>query len=445
MIIFLTSLNSGRSTKAGGKVLNKPRKKFIIGLFTAAAMSASLFVGTGNVSASTPKEGARCDKAGDANGALFCEKKDGALVWTNNTLPKGTYKVGSEMLLSGPSAFAGVPMSKGVMKAVEEINKSGFLGKGAKIEIIERDSAGKADVAIAAVNEFVANKVSGIICCALSSIAGAISQVAAANKIPVVIDAAVLPGLAKPPYITRTVIMTGARNGVQWQSAQAMVKQIKAKTVAIPETSDNQGMVADAVMYKEAVEKAGATNIITIKTQAADTDLSGAASQIIAQNPDLVIPAMLGGPASRLIKALKDRGYKGRIVGNYGLSDSTNFAIAGASLAGVVMPVTFDPSKPTNKIGRDLVKWWKSGNGGQLPSAYPLMGYTAMYYLATAMKNSGDGNSENVAKALQKIGRMETGYGLVRFNKGQIELAKTAKPMFREWQADGTQKEWNGK
>jgi len=425
--------------------LNTKRKKFIIGLFTAAAMSASLFAGTGSVSASIPKAGGKCDKAGDVNGVFFCERKGGALIWADNKLPAGTYKVGSEMLLSGAAAFAGVPMAKGVNKAVEEINKSGFLGKGAKIQIIERDSAGAADKAIAAVNEFVANKVSGIICCALSSIAGAISQVAAANKIPVVIDAAVLPGLAKPPYITRTVIMTGARNGVQWQSAQSMVKAIKAKTVAIPETSDNQGMVADAVMYREAVQKAGATNIITIKTQAADTDLSGAASQIIAQNPDIVIPAMLGGPASRLVKALRDRGYKGRIVGNYGLSDNTNFAIAGASLAGVVMPVTFDPARPTNKIGRDLVRWWKSENGGALPSAYPLMGYTAMYYLATAMKNSGDGSSENVAKALQKIGRMESGYGLVRFNKGQIELARTAKPMFLEWQANGTQKPWNGK
>lgn len=428
-------------------MVGRSKKRVLVGLVTAAALSVSMFAGVGSVSAATEKEGGRCDKEGDVSSgyALMCEKKGATLTWVNRTLPRGTYKVGSEMLLSGPSAFAGVPMDKGVKKAVEEINASGFLGKGAKIELITRDSAGKADVALAAVNEFVANKVSGIICCALSSIAGAISQVAANNQTPVVIDAAVLPGLAKPPYITRTVIMTGARNGIQWQSAQAMVKLIKAKTVAIPETSDNQGMVADAVMYKEAVTAVGATNVITVKTQAADTDLSGAASQIIAANPDLVIPAMLGGPASRLIKALKDRGYKGRIVGNYGLSDATNFAIAGASLAGVVMPVTFDPSKPINKLGRDIVKWWKKENGGQLPSAYPGMGYTSAWYLAIAMKNSGDGTPQNVAKALNKIGRMDSVYGTVRFNKGQIELGRTAKPVFKEWQADGTQKDWNGK
>jgi len=428
-------------------MVGRSKKRVLVGLLTAAALSVSMFAGVGSVSAATEKEGARCDKEGDlsAGYALICEKKGTTLTWVNKTLPRGTYKVGSEMLLSGPSAFAGVPMNKGVEKAVAEINASGFLGKGAKIELITRDSAGKADVALAAVNEFVANKVSGIICCALSSIAGAISQVAANNQTPVIIDAAVLPGLAKPPYIHRTVIMTGARNGIQWQSAQAMVKAIKAKTVAIPETSDNQGMVADAVMYKEAVTTAGATNVISIKTQAADTDLSGAASQIIAANPELVIPAMLGGPASRLVKALRDRGYKGRIVGNYGLSDQTNYAIAGASLAGVVMPVTFNPAKPINKLGRDIVKWWKSENGGALPSAYPGMGYTAAWYLAVAMKNSGDGTPANVAKALNKIGRFDSVYGTVRVNKGQLELGRTAKPTFLEWQADGTQKEWSGK
>jgi len=428
-------------------MVGRSKKRVLVGLMTAAALSVSMFAGVGSVSAATEKEGARCDKEGDVSTGytLLCEKKGTTLTWVNNSLPKGVYNVGAEMLLSGAAAFAGVPMSKGVHKAIDEINASGFLGKGAKINLIERDSAGKADLALAAVNEFVAVKASGIICCALSSIAGAISQVAANAQTPVIIDAAVLPGLAKPPYIHRTVIMTGAKNGVQWQSAQAMVKAIKAKTVAIPETSDNQGMVADAVMYKEAVTAAGATNVISIKTQAADTDLSGAASQIIAANPEMVIPAMLGGPASRLVKALRDRGYKGRIVGNYGLSDQTNFAIAGTSLAGVVMPVTFNPAKPINKLGRDIVKWWKSENSGALPSAYPGMGYTAAWYLAIAMKNSGDGSPANVAKALNKIGRFDSVYGIVRINKGQIELARTAKPIFLEWQADATQKEWSGK
>jgi ABC-type branched-subunit amino acid transport system substrate-binding protein len=426
---------------------SKGKKQVLVGLVTVAALSISMFVGTGSVSASTEKEGASCVKAGDVSigYGLICEKKGASLTWVNKTLPKGIYKVGSEMLLSGAAAFAGVPMDKGVKHAVEEINRTQFLGKGATIQLITRDSGGKADVALSAVNEFVANKVSGIICCALSSIAGAISQVSANNKTPVVIDAAVLPGLAKPPYIHRTVIMTGFKDGIQWKSAQAMVRAANAKTVAIPQTADNQGMVTDAVMYQQAVTAAGATNVISIKTQAADTDLSGAASQIIAANPEVVIPAMLGGPASRLVKALRDRGYKGRIVGNYGLSDQNNFAIAGTSLAGVVMPVTFNPAKPVNKLGRDIVKWWKSTNEGQLPSAYPGMGYTAMWYLAIAMKNSGDGTPENVTKALNKIGRMESVYGQVRFVNGQIDLAKTAKPIFLEWQADGTQKEWSGK
>jgi len=425
-----------------------PIKKVLALLSVSSAVLAASVISGGAVSASTsPKPGQQCNTVGDLSfdAVLICEKFGATRVWTDNRLPAGKYKVGSEQLLSGAAAFAGVPMDKGIQRAVKEINASGFLGKGATIELITRDSGGKADIAVAAINEFVANKVSGILCCALSSIAGSVSQFAANAKTPVIIDAAVLPGLAKPPYIHRTVIMTGARNGIQWQSAQKMVKAIGAKTVVIPETSDNQGMVADSLMYRDAVTQAGATNVISVRTLAADTDLSGAASQILAASPDLVIPAMLGGPASRLIKALRDRGYKGRIVGNYGLSDNTNFNIAGASLAGVVMPVIFDPENPANQIGKNLVTWWRKTNNGQNPSVYPGLGYTAMWYLAVAIKNSGDGRAPNVAKALNRINKMFTIYGEVRFDGGQIGLTKTASPTFKVWQADGKQINWDGK
>ena len=416
-------------------------------VLVAAAVAIPTLYSTSTVSASvvSPKAGAACNKAGDANGRLFCEKKYGKLIWTDNKLKPGTYKIGVENLLSGPAAFAGVPMSKGMRKAVDEINKSGFLGKGVKIKVIERDSAGSMAKALAAINEFAAEKVSGIICCSLSSMAAAIGKVAEQKKIPIVIEAAVLANLAKPPYITRTVVMTGATNGIQWQSAQLMAKAIGAKSAAIPVNNDNQGMAADGAMYTAALKAVGVSSILDIKPPASDTDVTGVASQIIAANPDMVIPAMLGGPASRLVKALRDRGYKGRIVGNYGLSDQTNFAIAGKSLAGVMMPVFFYAEKPVNKAAKDLVKWWKQNNKGQLPSAYPAMGYIATYYLATAMKNSGDGSAVNVAKALQKIGRMETVIGQVKFTRGQLAVAKSGKPTFITWTESGKQVLWNGK
>jgi len=110
-----------------------------------------------------------------------------------------------------------------------------------------------------------------------------------------------------------------------------------------------------------------------------------------------------------------------------------------------MMPVFFYAEAPVNKASKDLIKWWKLNNNGQLPSAYPPMGYTATYYLATAMKNSGDGSSENVAKALQKIGRMETVFGQVKFTDGQLAAAKSGKPTFITWTESGKQVVWNGK
>jgi len=391
----------------------------------------------------TPRAGARCDKAGDVNGAFWCEAKGATLIWTDNKLQKGTYKIGAELLLSGAAAFAGVPMGRGMEKAVAEINESGFLGKGAKLQLIQFDSAGSVPNAITAANKFIADGVSGIICCSLSSQAAAVIAITKPAGMPTVIAAAVLPNLASPPFIHRTVLLLGGKGGWQPQSAALMAKALRATSAIVVVTSDNQGMVADAATYVEGLAGAGVTSITQVKTAAADTDLSGAASQIIAANPPMVVIATLGGPGSRLVKALVDRGYKGQIVGNYGLSDTTNYAIAGNSLAGVVMPTPFFAEKATNKIGKQIVSWWKANNAGAYPSVYPLQGYTAVYYLATAIKNSGDGKPANVAKAMNKIGRFETGYGTVKFERGQMKFAQTALPNYVVWRAGGLKTVWD--
>ena len=419
-----------------------------MGHFKRLACAVGVVVGlaavtTGTAGAQiTNKAGARCDRAGDVLGSLFCERKGSQLVWADNTLPRGVYRIGGEMVTSGAVASLGAPMAEGVRKAIEEMNKSQFLGPGTRIEYIERDSAGSAPLAIAAFNEFVAQKVSGVICCALTGIAGALAPLAVSKQTPMIVDASIVTGITQLPYVHRTVLLLGAPGGAQPQSAQLMAKSINAKSAAIAITADNQGMVEWADAYVAGLKAIGITDVLQVKTQAADTDLSGAASQIIAARHPMVVISMLGPPGSRLVKALKDRGYQGKIVASYGLGDPSNFAIAGPALEGVMFPTAFFADKPVNKRAREFVKWWKKNHGGQSPSVWPVQGYEAAYYLATGMKNSGDGSPQNVAKALARIGRMDTMYGQVRYVRGQMAYARTTSPLFLEWTATGTQKVW---
>ncbi len=88
-----------------------------------------------------------------------------------------TYVVGFPALLSGPAAFAGVPIADGAKLAVKEINESGYLGEGSTIDLKIDDIKGDPAQAIALFNQYAADGASGILCCGLSSEAGALAPV----------------------------------------------------------------------------------------------------------------------------------------------------------------------------------------------------------------------------------------------------------------------------
>ena len=72
-------------------------------------------------------------------------------------------------------AFAGVPHENGLKLAIDEINSTGFLGDGVTLEFLIEDAGGDQPTAISITDSYVANDdVLGIVCCALSSVAGAI-------------------------------------------------------------------------------------------------------------------------------------------------------------------------------------------------------------------------------------------------------------------------------
>ena len=88
-----------------------------------------------------------------------------------------TYLVGFPALTSGPAALAGVPIVEGAQLAVKEINETGFLGEGAEIELKHSDIKSDPAQAIALYRQYVADGASAVLCCGLSSEAGALAPV----------------------------------------------------------------------------------------------------------------------------------------------------------------------------------------------------------------------------------------------------------------------------
>ncbi|MDQ6524901.1 ABC transporter substrate-binding protein [Nocardioides sp. LHD-245] len=351
------------------------------------------------------------------------------------------YLVGFPALTSGPAAFAGVPITEGAKLAVEEINDSDFLGDGKTIDLKIDDIKGDPAQAIALYKQYAADGASGVLCCGLSSEAGALAPMIKQSKVPAIVTSAILAGLAEPPYVYRPVVLPAEAEGIYDQFIDSVVPAEGIKTAVLVVTADNDGMVGDGEVWKAALERNGVDVVKTINTSSTDTNYTQAATEIQSLDPDAVVASMLGTPAALLAKSLRERDYDKRILTSYGVDSVELFKSSGGGLAGALFAVPFQAGFTDNELATKFTEAYKAEYGKD-PDMYGAQGYTAMWLLAEAIKEAGDKDPAKVAKALEGITSQDTVYGELVYKDGQASL--NAPGSYLEWTAEGTLTEWAG-
>lgn len=352
-----------------------------------------------------------------------------------------TYLVGFPALTSGPAAFAGVPITEGAKLAAKEINDSGYLGEGAKVDLKIDDIKGDPAQAIALYKQYAADGASGVLCCGLSSEAGALAPMIEASKVPAIVTSAILAGLAKPPYLYRPVVLPAEPGGMYDQFVDAVVPAEGIKTAVIVVTADNDGMVGDADVWEAALERNGVDVVKTINTNSTDTNFTQAATEIASLAPDAVVQSMLGTPSALMARALRERDFSKRILTSYGIDSKELFDASGGGLAGTLFAVPFQAGFTDNEMATKFTAAYKKAYDKE-PDMYGAQGYTAMWLLATALKEAGSKDPAEVAKALEGITSQDSVYGPLTYSGGQASL--DAPGSYLEWTEEGTLAEWAG-
>jgi branched-chain amino acid transport system substrate-binding protein len=352
-----------------------------------------------------------------------------------------SYLVGFPALTSGPAAFAGVPITQGAELAVKEINDSEFLGEGATIDLQIDDIKGDPAQAIALYRQYAADGASGVLCCGLSSEAGALAPVIEQTKVPAIVSSAILEGLANPPYVYRPVVLPAEPGGIYDQFVDTVVPAEGIKTVVMVVTADNDGMVGDAAVWQAALERNGVEVVQTIETASTDTNYTQAATEIASIDPDAVVESMLGTPAALMARALRERGFDKRILTSYGVDSKELFESSGGGLAGALFAVPFQAGFTENEMATDFTEAYREEYDAE-PDMYGAQGYTAMWLMATAIKEAGSKDPEDVAKALEGITEQDSVYGPLTYEGGQATLAEPGS--YLEWTEDGELQEWQG-
>ncbi|WP_166459532.1 ABC transporter substrate-binding protein [Amycolatopsis pithecellobii] len=341
--------------------------------------------------------------------------------------------------LTGAAAFAGVPVDRGARVAVDEINSSGFLGAGKKLELTSDDSTGDAAKAIAQFRGFASEGDVATICCTVSTEAGSLAPLVQREKVPTVVTGATLPGLTAPPYLYRTIALPSSPGGMYDQLVDAVAAAYRPRTAVVAVTADNGGQVDDSKVWTSALQRNKVSIVRSIDTFTADTDFSAVAAQIMAAAPDVLVESMLGSKSALLTKALRDRGYQGRILSSYGVATPPIFEAGGPAMAGTLFPIPFTPLADNDRT-RTFVKLYRNAHGVD-PDLFAAQGYNAVWFLAEGLKRAGKADRAALAQALSALPSFPSVSGNTYSMKdGQAVLSD--KVQFLQWNADGTQRLW---
>lgn len=356
-------------------------------------------------------------------------------------LAAGEYGIGFVTETTGPIASAGVSYWRGAQLAAEEINASGWMGKDAKIKLVDKESGSDAARAVQALTQFSADRnIIGTTCCILSPVAGAMRPVAVNNKIPLVFYGATMPGLPQPPFVTSIVALPGPQ---EVKMTQHLIDALKPKTVTYFVNADNEAFQGRFKAAQKVMEAAGVKTGGVVSILSNDTDFTAPATQAMATNPDMIMVWTTQTPAVGIISALRARGYKGTISSSDVISPAAVFKKAGAAVAGVPFPILFSPDLSDSKEAKAFVTGYQK-KYNELPDTYSAQGYTVIYYLAQGLKAlDGKPTREALAQSLGKIASVEHNvYGGLPMVNGQADV-KTS--LIVNWSADGKLVKWEHK
>jgi branched-chain amino acid transport system substrate-binding protein len=123
-----------------------------------------------------------------------------------------------------------------------------------------------------------------------------------------------------------------------------------------------------------------------------DTSVTGQVLKIISANPDAVLIGGSGTPAALPQKALKEKGYKGRIYQTHGVANADFLRVCGKDCEGTVLPAgavlvaaQLPDSNPVKKSALEYVNKYEAAHGKGSVSTFGAHAWDAGVLLQAAI------------------------------------------------------------
>lgn len=367
------------------------KKKKLAGVFLSLSLVAGVLAGCGDSKTSSSSGGS--SNSGD------------------------TIKIGANLELSGGTASFGQSAADGLKLAIAEINKEGIDGK--KLKIVKVDNKSDAAEATSGSIKLVSqDKVVAVVGSATSTNTLAQVQVAQDNKVPLITPTATNPDITNKAgkvndYVFRTCFIDPFQGTV---AANFASDEVGAKTAAIYVDSASDYSKGLAAAFKEAFTAKGGKIVAEEAYVTKDTDFRSTLTRIKSAKPEFVFLPGYYEEVGLILKQARENGIDLPFMGGDGWDSPKVVEIAGAdALKNTYITNHYSPEDEDAKIQDFVAAFKKEYN--KTPDAFAALGYDTGYYLADAIKRSGDASPEKIRQALEDVKDLQLVSGTLNLDK----------------------------
>ena len=329
--------------------------------------------------------------------SLFAAIAAGSLAFASGASAQAV-KIGMTVSTTGPAASLGIPEANTAKLLPKEIG-------GVPVEITVLDDASDTTKGVANTRKLLTDdKVDVIVGSSTTPVSLAMIEVVSELKAPMISLAASAAIVSPMDDKRRWVFKTPQNDRLMADALADYMAAQKVKSIAFIGFNDAYGdgwlnVITPALKAK---------NIELVATERyarSDTSVTGPVLKLVAAKPEAVLIAGSGTPAALPQKALKERGYTGKIFQTHGVANADFLRVGGKDVEGTILPAgpvlvaaQLPEANPVKKAGLEYVQKYEAMFGAGSASTFGAHANDALALLQAAIpvaaKNGKPGTPE---------------------------------------------------
>ncbi len=322
--------------------------------------------------------------------------------------------IGAPLALTGPYAFVGVGMRRGVELAAEAINAKGGIN-GAPLTLLVEDSQSDKAQTVNLVSRMVArDDLVAIVGPATTIEVTAVGPLVNEKQVPLLTNS---PSAEVRKFGKWSFNVTAAPPDIMVALARYGVETMKVKRVAMVAVRDNETFLTQKNVVRDHWKANGVTVVSEDLIASTDSDFTALATKLADSDIDAISVYMPPEQAANLVRQSRQAGLAEtvRILAPPGVVSQPYIKTGGKAVEGTVLVADYFPDG-TSELNRAFVDAYRKKHG-TAPDNWAAVGYTALQVIETAIRNGG-ATRAGIQGAMEGIKGMPTLLGDGTFTIG---------------------------